>query len=234
MFEIIGLLFGLFVAACLCVLLGYGAAACAWLFLRGRDYPKKLILAIARFPLSSLAYVVACGIIFEIFVPNQPDVFFGDFSEPLPNGYVLHGLGKMPEYSFIESTEPRPGQSSLPGDVRSLEQNADEIYGAYRHPNNEVTQKDKTSGYFAFDTRTGIVQAVASLSELNARAGHQVHLVDSQNFKSTDPVRARLRKMERRIYWGPPMAVFLVCLCLLLYYRITGKPAPPQMIAASK
>jgi hypothetical protein len=225
MFEMIGLLFDLFILSCLCVLTGCVIALCAWLLFRGRARPKGLILVTSLMPLFSLAYVIFCEIAFTLFVPNQPDVFFGDFNEPVPHGYSLIGLGKMPEYSYFESTPPMAQQPPLLGGVKSLEQDGEMIYGAYGHMNTELPSFKPGYSYFAFDTRNGNVQNFATMSELNTYAGHQIHLVDSENFKSKDSGRLRLRQIEQAVYFGPPLIAFLVCVFCLARCRITRKEA---------
>jgi hypothetical protein len=223
MFEMIGLLFGLFALGCISVFLGCIIALAAWLLFWGRRRPKFLIFLAAAIPLLSFAYVIACGILFSIFVPNQPDVFFGDFSEPLPHGYVLTGLGKMPEYSYFESTPPMMHQPPLLGGVKSLEQDGEMVYGAYGHMNTEFSFFKPGYNYFAFDTQSGNVQNFSNLNELNARARHSVHLVDSQLFRSKELGRVRLRQTENMIYAGPPFIALLFCFFYLVHCRITGK-----------
>jgi hypothetical protein len=223
MFEMIGLVFGLFALGFLSVLLGGLIALGTWFLFWGRPRPGPLILTTSLVPIFSLAYVIFCGIVFSIFVPNQPDVFFGDFSEPLPHGYVLSGLGKMPEYSYFESTPPMMHQPPLLGGVKSLEQDGELIFGAYGHMNTEFSFFKPGYGYFVFDTRSGDVENFATLNELNMHAGHQVHLVDSQLFRSKVPSRVRLRKVENMIYACPPVLVFFFCLFNLLRYRIRSK-----------
>src|SRR5579863_7524092 len=100
MFEMIGLLIDLTVACAIAFLIGGIIAVLAWLLFWGRRRPKRLILFTSLVPIFTVAYLFVCAIGMELFVPNQPPLFFGDFSEPLPNGYVLTGLGKMPEYSL--------------------------------------------------------------------------------------------------------------------------------------
>src|SRR5215469_3470443 len=103
MFEMIGMLVGLFVLSCLSLFLSLVIGGSAWLLFWGRRRPKRLILLAASTPALSLGYFILCAILFAIFVPNQPDLFFCDFSEPVPHGYVLTGLAKMPEFAYFDS-----------------------------------------------------------------------------------------------------------------------------------
>jgi len=175
--------------------------------------------------------VVFCGFCFTIFVPNQPDVFFGDFAEPLPNGYVLTGLGKMPEYAYFESTPPHH-QPPLLGGVKRLEQDGQVIFGAYGPLNHEappLVDSKAVHGYFAFDTRTGEVRNFTTLDELTGYAGHRLNLVESEYFRSQIPGRRRLREIESLIYSGPPALSALLCLYMAIRYRFS----PMRQIASN-
>jgi hypothetical protein len=49
--------------------------------------------------------MVACAVVFSVLVPGEADrIFFGDVSEPLPNGYTLKVLAKMSDYGMIEDS----------------------------------------------------------------------------------------------------------------------------------
>ncbi len=222
MFEMMGALIGLMVLVGLLSLLGFLIAAAAWLLFWGRGRPKRLILETALVPLFSLGYVLACAIAFEIFVPNQPDQFFGDVSEPLPHGYVLTGLGKMPEYAYFDTEEPGKNQPSILGGVHSLELDGQVVYGAYSHPKGGFSQSlaPPDIGYFEFDTSNGQVRNFKTVQDLNAVAGHPVHLVEAQFFRSQEPGRIRLRRVENTIYFLPPGAALLFCLYRLVLFRI--------------
>jgi hypothetical protein len=227
MFEFIGLLFDLFILGCLSVLLGGIFAGIAWLLFWGRRRPKRLILMAGLIPPISAGWLLFCAILFTLFVRNQPDEFFGDFSEPLPHGYVLTGLGKMPEFSYFESTPPMMNQPPLLGGVKSLEQDGEVVYGAYGHLNQETSPPESSGaenhGYFAFDTRNGQVRNFATFNELTAYAGHSLQLVESQFFRSQDPGRRLLRQIENLIYFGPPIAATLLCLFFLIRIRLKSE-----------
>lgn len=225
MFEMIGLVIGLFVLCCLCTMLGLLIAALAWLLFWKRRRPKRLIFIAASVPLLSLGYVIACAILFAIVVPNQPDQIFGDISEPLPNGYVLTAIGKMADYAYIDTKDPWKTQPKLLGGIHSLEVDDQVVFGAYSHP--EVGFPDLIAppdvGYFVFDTRTGQIRNLKSMQELVAAAGHPAHLVDTPSFRSQDPGRVRLRKTEDWIYFFPPFSALLLCFYRLIRFRIKGE-----------
>ncbi len=225
MFEMIGLVIGLFVLCCLCTMLGLLIAAVAWLLFWKRRRPKRLIFIAASIPLFSLGYVIACAILFAIVVPNQPDQIFGDISEPLPNGYVLTAIGKMADYAYIGTEDPWKTQPKLLGGIHSLEVDDQVVFGAYSHP--EVGFPDLIAppnvGYFVFDTRTGQIRNLKSMRELVALAGHPMHLVDTPSFRSQDPGRVRLRETENWIYCFPPFSALLLCFYRLIRFRIKGE-----------
>jgi hypothetical protein len=223
MIESIGMFVGLIAICLFLALLGILIAGAAWLLFWGRPRPKVLIFRTALTPIASLGYLIFCAICFAILVPHQPDLFFGDFSEPLPNGYVLTGLAKMPEFAFFESTPPMAHQPPMRGGVRRLELDGQVVYGAYGHIDDEsLSDPDHDHGYFVFDTRTGDVTNLNTVEQLNAAAGHPVHLVESQYFRSQEPGRILLRRIENYILFGPPIVVFLYFLYRLIRFRIKG------------
>lgn len=225
MFEMIGMLVGLVFLGGLAFLLGLLLGVAAWLLFWGRRRPKRLILMIASIPLLSAGYVIGCAIVFAVFVPNQPDEFFGDFSEPLPNGYVLTGLGKMPEFAFIDSKPSEKKQPRLLGGIKSIEVDGQTVYGAYSKPGSWPAESfaPVDTCCFVFDTQSGQVRNLKTMPELSAAAGHPVHLVDSQFFRSKEPGRIILRRVENTIYILPPAAWLLFCLYRLMRYRIRGE-----------
>lgn len=210
MLEFIGMLIGLFVVSCLAFLLSLIIGASAWLLFLRRRRPKKLILMAASIPPLSLGYLIVCAVIFTIFVPNQPDLFFGDFSEPLANGYVLKGLAKMPEYAFLDVEGHGKNQPGISG-IKSLEQDGEVVFGAYSHPEYGSPAFFAAPGinYFKFDTKSGQVCNFKTIQELNSSAGHPVHLVESEFFRSQNPSRILLRRIENTILYLPPAAIFV-------------------------
>ena len=103
MFEIIGLVIGTVIFFGLAITLGFIFGLAAWLVFWGRRRPKRMIALAFVVPLFSALYIFLCAILLMIFVPNQPDLFFGDISEPLPNGYILKDLGGIDIYTLQRS-----------------------------------------------------------------------------------------------------------------------------------
>jgi|SRR5208282_3733800 len=223
MFDMIGLLISLLILGCLSVLLGCIFAAGGWLLLWGRRRPWLLIMAAASIPPLSACYLILCAICFTLFVPNQPNVFFGDISEPLPNGYILKCMGKMSDYCSFDSTDGKPQPPTL-STVGRLELDGQVVYGAYSYFGDKSSEPAiGDQGYFAFDTRSGDVRNFDTLQKLNAYAGHPVHLVETYLFRSQDPGRKFLRRVENAIYFGPPAAATLLCLFVLVRFRLKGE-----------
>lgn len=221
MFEMIGLLIGLAVLFTISLVLGLIYALVAWLIFWKRRKPIRFILFAASIPPLSVVYLLACAILFSIFIPNQPDEFFGDFSEPLPNGYVLKGLGKMPEFSRLDTSYSDRPYPQLRGGIKSLELDGEILYGAYGHIDDDpdpMTPGDR--GYFVFNTKTGQVKDFATMEALNAAAGHKVQLIESQLFRSQEPSRKALRTTETVIYAFVPSVASILCFVLLIRARL--------------
>jgi hypothetical protein len=224
MFEFIGFLFATAIFFGFAFLLGLGFGLGGWILFVGRRRPWRLIAIAALTPPVAAAYMFGCAIVFEIAVPNQPDVLFGDISEPLPNGYVLKGLGKMPEFAYFDGGPSSKFPAPILGGVRRLELDGQMVYGAYGHLNDDSAPFDQNDhGYFAFDTRSGQVQNFDSLAKLNASAGHPVHFVETQFFRSQEPGRKFLILIEDLISFGPPIVACLICLYLLIRRRVRGE-----------
>ncbi|MGA3373697.1 MAG: hypothetical protein ABSC48_18265 [Terracidiphilus sp.] len=171
MFEVIGLLFALTALGLASIVTGLFFGIVAWLVFWGRRRPRRLITVVALTPPASAAYLVVMAILLTLVVPNQPDEFFGDFNEPLPHGYTLTGLGKMPDFAYFDSKVAGRNQPQLLGGVRALDEDRDLIYGAYGHLDNQAYTADEANidhGYFVFDTSTGRVDNLKTSAELNA------------------------------------------------------------------
>jgi hypothetical protein len=99
----------------------------------------------------------------------------------------------------------------------------DAVYGAYGHiDGDELSNSDRDHGYFVFDTRTGQVTNFQTLEQLETAAGHRLNLVESEMFRSNEPARIWLRRVEGAILYGPPSAAFLLFIVLLLRKRVTS------------
>src|SRR5579863_10213061 len=98
MFEIIGLLIGSLVMLTLAAAAGVVYAGITYAVLRERPKARLgLMLLGAAIPIVSAIYLWLC----VAMLPGES--VFGDISEPLPNGYHLQALGKMPDFATIET-----------------------------------------------------------------------------------------------------------------------------------
>jgi hypothetical protein len=205
--EFIGLLIAGVLFFALSVVIGCGYGGIAWLILRSRREFRKFRWTAVCLPPIFAAYMVACAVMFALFIPGEGDrIFFGDVYERLPNGYTLKAMAKMPTYGMIQNdsmTVPR----SVNGWVSRVAVDGPFVFGAY---------SDK-EGYFVLDTRSGTNVDFATSAELNRHAGHPVYLTDTFSFRSSDRRRGFLVAVERLIWFGPPL------ICSLLYFAFLVK-----------
>jgi len=206
----------------LSAMLGGVFALVAWLILRPQTrYRKRAALVGAMLPPLFAFYLVICGIAISAMVPGQSGIIFGDIYEPLPNGYVLTALGKMPDYANIE---PASNGSFHPlivsGYVGEVAVSGPMVYGAYSHRFNEVTPPSPTGiGFFAFDTRTGKVRDFDTLAQLNDFAGRSIELKDTVAFRSEERSHKLLVRNERLVVLLPPIIVTVIFFALLFLLR---------------
>jgi hypothetical protein len=98
MFEMIGLLIATGFLFALAALASAILAGLTWLYVRKRRAPRiRLMLAAAVIPIVSAAYFWLCIAL----LPDES--LFGDIDQPLPNGYALKALGKMPDFASIDN-----------------------------------------------------------------------------------------------------------------------------------
>jgi len=201
---------GLFVAGVLFFTLS-GAISCvyggvAWLILDSRKGGHRKVLRIATcLPPVFAVYMVVCAIVFAQFIPGEGNrIFFGDIYEPLPNGYTLTAMAKMPTYGTIHASSAMIGTL---GSVGRVAVDGPFVFGEHN---------DK-QGYFAFDTRNASTVNLDTITELDHYAGHPVQLTEIFSFRSSEGRRDRLTTIERRIWHGPPL------ICSFLYFAFLVK-----------
>ena len=98
MFELIGLLFATIFLFTIASILAAILAGITWLLVRNTSAPRKrLMFTAAMIPIASAAYLW----LYMALLPGES--LFGDISQPLPNGYVLEALGKMPDFASISN-----------------------------------------------------------------------------------------------------------------------------------
>ncbi len=226
MFEMIGVLIVALVFFGASGILGGVYVLIAWLIIRPVHHVvrmRRLILA-ACIPPIFAGYIAVCLIGFSIFVRGDAGMLFGDIYEPLPNHYVLTALGKMPDYGIIDRHACQSCQPRLIGYVGRIAVDGPLVFGAYSHMFSQPRQDEATmEGFFSFDTRNQSVHNFGTLPQLNAFAGHPIHLVDNQFFRSQEPSHRRIVVVERIVLFAPPGIGTLVFFFLLLRLRRKAK-----------
>jgi hypothetical protein len=205
--EFVGLLIAGMLFFALSVVVGCVYGGIAWLILRSRREFRKFRRIAECLPPIFATYMVACAVVFGLFIPGEGDrIFFGDVYERLPNGYTLKAMAKMPTYGMIQN-DSMAVPHSVDGWVSRVAVDGPFVFGAY---------SDK-EGYFVLDTRSGTNFNFATIAELDRRAGHPVYLADTFSFRGSDGRRGFLLVVERLIWFGPPLT------CSLLYFAFLVK-----------
>jgi hypothetical protein len=125
MFELIGLLF----ATMLLFVLAAVLSGITWLLVRKTSAPRKrLIFAAASIPIISAAYFWLCIAL----LPGES--LSGDISQPLPNGYLLEALGKMPDFASISNPKSPNSYNGLSECISQLAVYGPLVAGQYSHP----------------------------------------------------------------------------------------------------
>jgi hypothetical protein len=206
MFELIGLAIGTVILFLLATIIGSIFAFGAWIAFR-RKVPSPRSWAIAAFAIPILS--AACLWMCIAMLPGKS--LFGDISQPLPNGYVLTGLGKMPDFSYVQKQAAGVDTSNEPGCVARLEVVRTLIIGQYgewcRTTAPNAKPEDK---YFVFETLTGKLINFPNLGEAEHNLGQPAHLVSSEAFESPDPLAIHQRMRNTIIEVGPPVMATLV------------------------
>ena len=222
MFELIGLMFAtlfLFLVACV---IGCSIAFAAWLIVRNRVCRRApLVLIAAAIPIFSAAYLWLCIAV----LPGES--LFGDINQPLPNGYSLQALGKMPDFATINKGDSLSyGSVGLPEYVGSLAASGSFVAGRYSHPFDSFTPRPD-EGYFIFDTRTGQLTEFRTLNELELKLGHPIHLVKTQFFRSEESSYKRQPAMNKAIMFAPPATIMIFYILWLLHFKRITTEQPP-------
>src|ERR1700760_365929 len=128
MFELIGLLFAIGMLFALAAVASIVLAGLRGLSVRNRQTPRnRLILAAALIPLFSVAYLWLCIAL----LPGES--LFGDISQPLPNGYTLEALRKMPAFASVSNAKSPNSYNGLTECVGKLAVCGPFVAGQYSH-----------------------------------------------------------------------------------------------------
>jgi hypothetical protein len=190
-------------------------AAATWLSVRkARRLPRySLILAAILIPFATAVHLWLCAAL----LPGES--LFGNVSEPLPNGYQLEALGKMPDFASISksgSSFNEPAQY-----IGKLAVEGPLVVGQYSHPF-DASDPQPNEPFFLFDTRDGETTDFPTQKDLQTKLGHSVELTDVLYFRS--PVAATRLKLDRAIELTPPILAFLLLIAAIVSTRIRIHP----------
>jgi hypothetical protein len=209
-FDLIGLVFDIGFLFALAAAASAILTGAVWLFLRRSDRPyKPLIVAAALIPIASAAYFWLCIAL----LPGES--LFGDIDEPLPNGYSIQALGKMPDFASISSPRSPNGYNGLTECIGKLAVYGPFVVGQYSHPFGDFTAKPDEP-FFLFDTRSGQNQDLPTLDSLQDRLGHRVQLTEVQYFRSQELSYRRQQRMNREIEFAPPIIAVVILIALVV------------------
>jgi hypothetical protein len=149
-----------------------------------------------------------------IVLPHES--LFGDIDEPLPNGYHLRALGKMPDFATIDPNSKYG--LGLPEAVGSLQVQGDLVVGQYSHPFDTFTPKP-VENYFIFDTKTGLHRDLPSAAALQSQLHEPLGLVPTDQFQSPDPASRRRHDFNRVVILGPIAGAWVVYLAAVVAQR---------------
>jgi len=224
MFELIGLLFATLLLFALAALMAAILAGTTWLLVRNTSAPRKrLIFAAALIPLVSAAYAWLCIAV----LPGES--LFGDISQPLPNGYVLQALSKMPDFASISKADsPLSGYSGLSECIGKVAVYGPFVTGQYSHPFGSFNAAPNEP-FFIFDTRNGQLRDLPMLSDLQTVLGHPVVLTEVQFFRSRELAYRRQQDVNKVIMFGPPITALVIFTAYVLWNRLRTLLPPPNI-----
>jgi hypothetical protein len=113
-------------------------------------------------------------------VLGTPDLVFGDINEPLPNGFYLRALDKMPEAGRIEKAQNDLAGVAWVSDVQIA---GPLVIGRYNYTCFSRTEEEKSRNLFLFDTRNGTTRDFAAESDLAIAADTSIHLTPTPLFR---------------------------------------------------
>jgi hypothetical protein len=223
MFEMIGLLIATAIFFALAAVVSAILAASIWIFARKKEGPRvRLVVAAALIPLLSATYMWLCIAL----LPSES--LFGDISEPLPNGYMLTALGKMPDYGHIDSPKSRYSSDVPSGYVGKLAVYGQFVVGQYSHPFNGLDTKP-TEAFFFLNTSNGSTIDLPTRVELENKLGHPVTLTEVQFFRSQERSYRIQQNINSVITFSPPMIALGILIVFVLRLRSRTLPPSPNI-----
>ena len=171
---------------------------------------KGATIAAALFPPGVMAYLL-CFVICSSILSSSlgtPDLLFGDIDEPLPNGFHLSALDKMPEDGVIEKKNGNsPTEVAWVSDLQVVGQL---VAGKYGYTYLPRTAEESDRNFFLFDSRSGTTRDFATELELAKAVDTPLHLTPTEYFHA--PRLASHRVLDGVLFLialGPPIAVGL-------------------------
>jgi hypothetical protein len=194
--EIIGLFFATAALFTLAVAVSAMLVGITWLCLpKIANRRKQLILAAVLIPLASAAYFWFCLAL----LPGQS--LFADIDQPLPNGYSVPAMGKMPDFASISNTSKPNAATGMTQYIGRIAIDGQFVVGQYSHQFGEF-KPTPPEPFFLFDTQLSKNTEFATLNELQSRLGHPITLTEVQYFKS--PLATTRQTIDKAIEFGPP------------------------------
>lgn len=220
MFELIGLAFATVFLFCVSGVIGLIYMSLAWLILRrqGHKTPRLPLAAAFFLPIACAVYLCLFELGWTIFVPAAHESVFGDISEPLPNGYTLVGLAKMPDYAFI-AAPASDNRARTPSDIGRITVEGPLVYSSISRNFGEPEKPNDERGFYIFDTRTGEGTRFTTIEQMQAAAGHRIGLVPTVQFRTQDRATIRVRLLGRVLLFTPPATLLLLYLTYLFRLR---------------
>jgi hypothetical protein len=223
MFELVGLLFATGLLFALAAVLSSVLAAFTWLSVRHRQASRRrLVLVAALVPILSAAYLWLCIAL----LPGES--LFGDISQPLPNGYTLEALSKMPDFAFLRAAKSPNRDIGLTECIGKLAVYGPLVAGQYSHPFGTFYPKSNEP-FFIFDTRDGQHVDLPTISDLENSLGHSVQLTEVQLFRSQEPSYRTQQKVNRTIEFGPPTFALAMLIAFVLNSTLRTLPPVPNI-----
>lgn len=220
MFEMIRLLIGTLFLFALAAVVGIVYAAVTFAILWKRPKARKRFMLLgAAVPVVSVAYMWICVAV----LPGES--LFGDINEPLPNGYSLEALGKMPDFASIKRDDASWSKSDVFPDqcIGRVAVDGNLVVGQYSHPFGSFNA-DQNEPFFAFDTISAKNIDYTTQAALESALGKPITLVETQYFRSQEQRYVRRMRIERLIEAGPPFMSTIVFFIFAVKRRL-AQPA---------
>jgi hypothetical protein len=210
MFEFIGLAIATALLMILAAICAVPVGLLVWFVLRGRGHRIKLTIATVLLPFAVASFWWICTAV-------MPGVsLFANIDQPLPNGYRLKALGKMPEFGYVEPAVETRDVTLPQGWIAKAAIQGDLLYGQYKAEKGNVS-----THFFVMDTKRDTVADYASFTELETVSSHAVQLVPLTEFLS--PAGRLDRQFYFRLCLVPAIVAYLVLFSLVLRARFVRK-----------